>query len=342
MERSLPPHPFAAEALTTIARTDPLAIVTDSAEPPPQLATALTATTGRDRLVVLHMAGATVRMMVTPRGDTDPSHDTVLWKWLRGYVLLQIASHADCDQNVWKFPLREELPDEISALAIHDQAGNRILALNTRQSHDSARASLRKLGPAALVPIVAGLVPDRMARAAGDHPGRTFLIATTIVSGAVFGGVLYTSDYGPSARPPIAMQPGTSPPTSDPQLTPAQSTPTAPTPMPPPTSTGEPAEPPDPRRPTPAPTRAPSPPVPRPSPPRSDRTPSPEQPPAAPTSSPIRTHPPQSAPPAESPPPGDSPATPTADPTPDGGKDPGCNGPVHIEIDPLLDVCLLD
>lgn len=339
VERSSQNDASTREVLTNLARADPLAVTSAPAETPPALAESLSMPPGRPRLVTLTTCGARVRAMVVPRGHADPDRDRLLWGWLRGFVLLHLASRTGDVENVALFPLREELPDEFAALSIDDESGKRLLAVNTRQSHDSAKASLRKLGPAAVVPI-AGILPDRVATAFRQRPGVSLLVATGITSSLLFGGVALMSQDKP-VPPPVAMQ-------VDP---PAQATVTVTTAPRPKETSGErtPARPPATRSADPAPTRPasttrkPSPPLSLPSPSRSlPRPPEAEQDPPGPSATPVpQSHAPTSDPTPTQPPPSTPPDSPPARPAPTGEKDEDCDGILRVEIDPLLDVCLL-
>jgi hypothetical protein len=284
------------------------------------------------------MCGATVSAMVVPRGTVDPGRDARVWGWLRGYVLLRLADRTTPAAGVEPFPLREELPDEFSALAIDDPSGWRIVAINTRQSRDNARAALRKLGPAVAVPIGAGLLPDRIAKNVREHPGVALLVATSIAATALFGGITLTSDRDPQSRPPVAMQVAPPPATVTITATPRLAK-TSDPPARPPAQTTDPAGPP-----RSVPTRKPDPPQAVPSPTRSDvRPPAPIPDPPEPTRSPLpEPTAPTSAPSPTQPPPGAPPSPPPARPTTTGEKpDDDCAGLLHVEIDPLLDACLL-
>lgn len=313
----------------------------DDADPPSRLARAFSAPEGQQQIVAVCVGGALVKATITPRGTINPDRDARLWRWLCGYVLLRIAGTPAPGGNVRLFPHREELADEFAAIAIEDPPGvKRIVALNTRQTHPSAIAALRNLRLGVFLPAVATLVTERMARTLRKYHAATAVIAGTVATVTILGALRLMPDGEVHHQPPAAIQIITQAPatttvtaTATTRSTPKATTPQVPQ-QPPVVVTQAMTAPPQPTRSS---HPAPSPPA---STPKATQARTPEPTahvtaPAPPEPTPAPPPAPRSAPPTSP----DAEPPPEADPLPD-AKD--CGGLVHVDMDDLLDACLLD
>jgi hypothetical protein len=261
------------------------------------------------------------------------------------------------DDNVHRFPRREELPFEIAALSIEDPREDEpTLIVNARQTSPTPRATLRKHRLGAFVPVLGAPAMERARRAIRDHPSTFALVVASIATAATLSSVMLTSNddaqRSPTSIPQVALPPiiHTATVTVHPSEAPSHrlppqprtaGTPTSKTTQAPPAipgATHPPQPPPKPR----SSTRQRSAPPARPSSPTQQPQPNADPTPPRETPRPVASDPPRPAPSSPAAPDvpeadEESPSTPAA-PKPS----PSCHGLIHVRINPILDACLLD
>lgn len=244
--------------------------------------------------------------------------------------------------RVERLPLREDLPKEFAAISLpaEEEGDDPTIIINVRE--ERPRAALRYLRPHILIPILIGWAADKIRRFTREHP---LGAAASVVIVSVGAAAAMTTLM--DRRPPAATEQTvivTPPPPATLTVT---ATGTTPRWTVPPTTEEPPRAVRSPRRPVVGPATVPS---------RTQehaRTPRPPTAGASPSVESIAstvpstevTGPPTPALATELPPAGQTPALPAAVPSGDEpfiaatGDD--CGGLVHVDLDPLADVCLL-
>lgn len=315
--------------------------VTLQSGPPNQLINALRSA-GTHQVIALSVQDLPIKAVLYPLGRPSPDREAAVWENLCTRVQEWHRMEVRADRLH-----REPLEPELGAVSLTSPAApsgeTAVLVVNTDQPPPAARQALRMLKVLVPASLLAGAEwTSRRIR----HPVVVTTVASSAAIGAALAGVAILQHSQPPARPPAAVGPSytstSSPAPSNRIASPLPATPKA-----------SPSAQPD----TPRPSATSYSPVPATS-TRSERA-MPPAPPAAPSSTPRRSSRPNashtSPPSATSPPNPTSPTSPPPQPTPPPVTETqppdepiaepeqqatDCNGVLHADIDPLLDVCV--